>query len=151
MLLSSPRNSRNASVLIALCAICLHASDDTTQLDNYVIRAKQFVRTFYPSLDSKLHTVFHDTHELGTPGVIGPELMSNFTLELYYTKDTASPPACWCSAPVFQGFFAFDWTTDQKELFVMTASEPMLASRRDTFIQEMEKHPNWSDAEVAVA
>lgn len=134
---------RQLTVLIASWAVCAQALPVDAKPDDYVLRAKQFLLTQYPSLDRNLRAVITDGNRLGEPGV-----MSNFTMELYDLQPKDNPHTCWCSAPALSARFVFDWQTENKELISISAAGPILNGRSDRFVEEMIKHPGWSDTQV---
>ena len=76
--------------------------------------------------------------------------MNNFRIAFHdlEPKFNTSPPDCWCSAPVLSGYFVFDWQSENKELITMGAWGPAADSRRRKFAERVDKHPEWSDAQI---
>jgi hypothetical protein len=66
-------------------------------------------------------------------------------------KDGTGSVPCWCSDPALHVTFIFDWQTENKELMLMSAGGPVADGRRDKFAEEMNRHPEWSDAQVIAA
>jgi hypothetical protein len=136
----------NASILLALLVSCAaRAADDSARLEDYILRAKQFVREFYPSLDSHAHIEIHDVGPLHLPlppGSPGPDIMNSFSLELAHPQNERSP---------LYAYFDFDWRTQEKELAILSAIGSVVAEKYDAFLERVRQHPGWSDADIATA
>jgi hypothetical protein len=130
-----------------VCAIWAQPSTVGTRRDDYAARAKEFFRTSYPDLDGSLRVIVDWGH------LDHRDLMNNFWMELYDLKsnDGTKPSECWCSAPVLRAYFIFDPTTADKELIVVAAGGPIVNGRRDKFAEEVNRHPEWTDAQVVTA
>jgi len=133
---------------VALLVLCVGSSPAATRPDDYVARAREFIRIFYPGLNGSLKPVITDWHNLS-----GPDVLNFFTIELFdlEPKDTKESPACWCSNPQLNATFTFDWQTAKKELVVMAAGGPIAEGRQDKLAEEVNKHPKWSDAQIIAA
>jgi len=152
MLTSRRSRSKNALTLVALSAFCAQASGAGRKPDDYVGRARQLIRTLYPGLDGRLQPVIIGL-PLREPDSIDPDAMNFFDMELYgpETKPAQAPAACWCAPPVLRAHFTFDWQTESKELIDLSVHGLAVHGRNDKFGEEVEKHPEWSDARVAAA
>ena len=148
MSISAPSRSRRIPASVALLVLCVNASPAATRPDDYVARAREFIRIFYPGLNGTLKPVITDRHDLS-----GPDILNFFTIELFdlEPKDTKGPPPCWCSNPKLSATFAFDWQTERKELVILTAGGPIAEGRRDKLAEEVNKHPKWSEAQITAA
>lgn len=148
MLLSARSSNISALALAALIVFCARAQTIGTRPDDYVARAKQLIRTVYPGLNGDLKPVITDETRWGDG-----DLMNFFVIEFFdlAPKDSAGPPACWCLDPALIVAFIFDWRTENKELIIMSAGGRVAEGRADKFVDEMKRHPEWSDAEVIAA
>lgn len=147
------RFARLLPALIIIWAASAQRPGSETRPDDYVLRAKQFLRIFYPGLDRNLTAVIIDGNRLGEPGPEYPGTMSNFTVELHDMRPSPGKdaPGCWCSSPRFLASFAFDWRTEKKELVNMAAGGLFVDSNSNKFLEDMRKHPEWSYAEASAA
>ena len=149
---SNLKSHRKAAALTVLCVICAHGGDNNARPGDYILRAKQFIRTFYPSLNGGLRVVIDDDQPLRAPGGVRiPDLLNSFHVNLFENGHAMSPLAGSCPTPVFNGYFVFDWRADEKDLVIMTADGQGADSRMVTFLREMEKDPNSSGTEITAA
>lgn len=156
MSVSTRKHNRNALALVVLFALYAEAAagGDHASIgaENYAARGKQILATLYPGLGGRLSIVVIGNHL--RDGSIGrPDLMNFFTMDLY-----ANPPesdqrcaACWCSDRVVTAQLAFDWQTKDKELYDLSVSGPAIYDRRNSFADEVDRHPDWSDARITAA
>jgi hypothetical protein len=133
--------------LFAVCHPCAAQESDTrTSPEEYGARAKQLFTLLYPGLDVNLEVVIHWNR------LTESHRMNNFWMELYQQpKPGAEVDRCWCSAPVLNAYFVFDWQTEQKELVLLAASGPAVTAQSDRFEQTLNAHPGWSDNEIIKA
>jgi hypothetical protein len=133
------KNIRDASILIASLVLRGHAADGHARLDDYIVRAEQFVRTFYPLVDG--HVVIRDLqpfHPL--PGGVGPDVIGTFDVELDHPEGAPSPISV---------YFSFDWRS--KHLSILSAIGPDVTAEYDAFVKKVEQNTTWSNAEIAMA
>ena len=137
----------------ACCAFCAHAANNETRPDDYIARAKQFLRAFYPYLDYNLRAVIIDGSRLIESGSVGSDRMNVFDIELHDMdpKPRTSSAPCWCSSPKLSATFLFNWQSVAKELLTMTSGGPILDARTAKFREDMKSHPAWSDTQVSDA
>ena len=145
------RSGRSILALAVSFAFCAQGADISTRPDEYVARAKQFFRRFYPGLDSGLRAVTIDGNRLSNGAA--SDRTNSFTIELYDLdpKPGTDAAACWCSASVLSATFIFDWQTENKGLIIMSAGGSVVNGRTDRFAKEMNSHPKWSDTQVTAA
>lgn len=156
MSISMRKHNRNAPALAALfasCALAAAAGDRASiGAENYAARGKQLLATLYPGLEGRLSIVVLGNHLRDGP-ISRPDLMSFFTVDLYGPPPKADQrcQVCWCSDRVVTAQLAFDWQTKDKELYDLSVSGPAIRGRRDNFAEEVDKHPDWSDARITAA
>ncbi len=147
------RRSRNASILAVLCALGAQGAATDTRSDDYVLRARQFLRALYPGLDGRLRPVIIG-NRLRDTTVRQPDVMNVFTMELHDFEigiNGGAPTTCWSSDPSLSARFGFDWQTENKELYRFSAWGAAIDGPVESFVKEVDKHPEWSDARVAAA
>jgi len=153
--LSASESKINNSVvrlvgLIALCGLVAQAQTVPTRPDDYVARAKQLIRKLYPGLDPLLRPVIIDGNGIGGPDTNNPDIMSTFILELRDLEPRLDRTMSgWRSDPVLRAHFMFD--QQKNELLTLKVFEPLVAGRRYEVAKEVDKHREWSDAQVAAA
>lgn len=142
------RSARRTAFLAIWWVLYAQPANNDTRSDDYIARAKQFFRVLYPGLDRNLRAVITDDHRLHEP-----YNLNSFNIELHdlELKPGVGPTACWCSAPALSARFVFDWQTEAKELVIMAAGGTVLNGRTDKFIEELKRHPAWSDTQVIAA
>ena len=152
MSISTPnRHGRIAIILIALCAFSASANDNTRP-DDYVARARQFLRALYPDLSGELRPVIIG-HRLRDRGYKVPDSMNLFTMLLYdFDLGLGGEPMItdW-SSPAVTAVFGFDWQTEKKELHHLTVKGPAIEGPVEKFAAEAAKHDDWSEAMVSAA
>jgi hypothetical protein len=146
MSLFASRHGRKAFLFVVLIASCAQAQTGRIRRDDYVGRAKQLIRTFYPDLNGYLSPVITE-HNRWFQKVRG----SFFSIGFYDLNPKGESVPCWCSAPALHGLFLFNWTTREKYLMNLWLGGPVVDSRVEKVAQEVKQHPEWSDAEVIVA
>ena len=148
---STRQLSRNGLALAALFAVCAQAAD-SIGAENYVARAKEFLGRFYPSLDSRLRVVTTG-HLLRDSRIMLPDVMNRFTMDLYGPERKWGEPVAVPSSPdpVLTADFTFDWHTERKELVNVRIWGPAVDSRKEKLGHELNKHPDWSEAQVTAA
>jgi hypothetical protein len=147
------RRSRSALILVALFTQAAQAAATDTRPDDYVLRARQFLRTLYPGLDGRLRPVIIG-NRLRDTTVRQPDVMNVFTMELHDFEigiSGGAPTTCWSSEPALTARFGFDWQTENKELAYITVWGPAINGAVENFAKEVDKHPEWPDAKVAAA
>jgi len=156
VLVSMRKHSRNALALIALFALWAQAAaaggGPSIGADNYVARGKQFIGRLYPGLDDLLRVVILGSR-LRDPAIGKPDVMNGFWMELWgperkFGQRSIVPGS---PDPVLRAQFTFDWQTENKELFNVSVSGPAISGRRDDFAEEVDRHPDWSDARITAA
>ena len=147
MLTSARNRSRTTIACAALFAVYAGAAPFERRPDDYIGRARGFIRTFYPGLNGQLKPVITGNRLSET------DEMSFFTIQLcdLEPKDTKGPAVCWCSDPALSVDFVFDWHTENKELVRLGSWGPAVDGRRHKFAEEMKKHAKWSEAQVVAA
>jgi hypothetical protein len=148
MSVSVRNRSKRMMAFAALLVVGSQASTADTRPDDYVGRAKQLIRMLYPGLQFNLRPVIIDQTRWGEG-----DFMNTFSIEFHdlEPKDSASPGACWCSHPMLHATFVFNWQTEEKELVTMTAGGPAADGRMHEFAKEVNKHPEWSEAQLVAA
>jgi hypothetical protein len=141
-------------------SVALSAQDPrfTTRPDDFFARAKQLIRALYPNLDPSLDVVIY-AHSFGVSDPRNPDIMNAFTMDLREPLShflvvvplNSPPPPPRNLDPVLSADFAFNRLTDGKELLNLAVGGPAVTGRRDEFAKEADKHPEWSEAEVAAA
>lgn len=147
------RPSKSALILFALCALCGRAAANDTRPDDYVARAREFLRALYPGLDGRLRPVIIG-HRLRDPGFTSPDTMNFFTILLYdFELGPAGEPMkdVWCSDPTVSAQFIFDWQSENKELYDLNVRGPAIDGAAKEFAIEFGKHGEWSDAKIGAA
>ena len=145
------RRSRSAVILVALCTLSARAAD-STRPDDYVTRARQFLRVLYPGIDGRLRPVVIG-HRLRDPAFVSPDAMNFFTMLLYdFELAPGGGPVIgdW-SAPAVTAQFAFNLQTDIKELDGLTIGGPAIDGAASKFAVEFAKQGEWSEAKISVA
>jgi len=140
--------NRLVFALGALLATWTPAAATDPKPDDYVARAKQLIRQLYPDLKWDLHTIIRVNQRWREPVSTDLDSMNSFTMELFDIdfKRGVDPPKCWCSAPVLTAFVLFE--TDANNLIEMSVVGASAAGRHDKFAEEVNKHPEWTDAQV---
>jgi hypothetical protein len=140
-------------ILLASWLSCAQALPNDMRADDYFGRAKQLLRRLYPGLDRNLRAVLIDENRLNESGSPDVGRMNHLTIELHdlEIKPGTDSSTCWCLAPTLGARLVFDWQTENKELVIMAAGGPFIHGRSDAFAEEMNKHPDWSDAQVISA
>jgi hypothetical protein len=151
----SKLNKRNRAVvmLLALSAFGTHAQTNATRPDDYVARARQFLRALYPGLDGRLRPVVIG-NRLVDPALRLPDRMNTFTMLLYdFELGLTGEPMkdAWCAGPPLHAEFGFDWQTEHKELYRLEVRGSLIEGDVEKFTAEFTKHGEWSEAQVAKA
>jgi len=147
------QHSRNTVILLALSVFCARAATDTTRPDDYVTRARQFLRSLYPGLNGRLRPVIIG-NRLVDPLRVSPDNMNLFSMLLFdFDLGLMGEPVkdAWCEDPPVRTLFGFNWQTADKELDTLEVYGPLIGGAAERFAAEAAKHPEWSDAQVATA
>lgn len=152
-ILEQKQRNRAVVMLLALSAFGTDAQTNATQPDDYVARARQFLRALYPGLDGRLRPVIIG-NRLVDPALRLPDRMNNFTMLLYdFEVGLTGEPmkGAWCADPLVKTEFGFDWQTEHKELYRFVVRGPLIVGDVEKFTAEFTKHSEWSEAQVAKA
>jgi hypothetical protein len=117
---------------------------------DYVGRAKQLLSQLYPDLHVKrgLRAAIREAAPWTSDNQNG------LSIELYDnpSEGGVSQPPCWCSTPVIGAHVVFiSDEQGESRVFKFGIWGPFALSKRDKFAQKVNKHPNWSDAQVITA
>jgi len=115
--------------------------------DDYVARAKQLLGKLYPDIDPNLVARIEDITPWGQAQAAG--VTNHFLVSLSRFSDLkadAEGNPCWCEKTVVSALVFFDF--QDKALWQFVVSGPLADSRQEAFGKLVQKHPEWSDAEV---
>jgi len=147
------RRNRTVLILVALSALCVRAATSATRPDDYVTRARQFLRALYPGLSGRLRPVIIGNRLVDSLRR-SPDTMNTFTMLLYdFELGLTGEPVqgAWCDAPPVSAVFGFDWQTEDKELYHLEVHGPAIEGDAEKFAANVAKRQDWSDAQVATA
>ncbi len=147
---SSIRNVLVLGWLFAIGSLLAQPPAAATRPDDFVARARQFIRKLYPGLDPVLRPVIIDDFGFG-PSYKTDDMMNGFTFELRDLKPRFGRTISgMCAAPALSVSFRFD--RQKKELTdVQFVGGTAVTARQDNLAEEITKHPEWSDARIAAA
>lgn len=157
-------------IFAALTSFCWRGETQVLRSDDYVARARHFLREMYPGLAPTLAPVIHDYNRLG-----GLDTMNSFLMELYDTTDKrfvaevikndrlkkeqrrlrnasrAAQPALWCSNPILGANFMFAGNTEAAELVSVSVDAASVSGQQEALAADVNKHPAWSNMRIISA
>ena len=162
------QSAKTLSAIMALLACGASGAADDPRPDNYIGRARWFLRALYPGLDTVLIPLIQDHNRLGDP-----DEMNLFLIELYepdhplpgklsssrenevhdqiQPEGSNSPAGCRGKTPVIGADFDFDWQTEDKPLVRAWVWGPAVRGRLERFVEEVARHPEWPERRVLAA
>jgi hypothetical protein len=162
--MAQSRFVRNFLALFAALAGAAYAQPKEPDPYNFVARARQFLRAVYPGLNQPLYVTIWD-HQL----LSDPDVQSAFAIAINkpYNPGPGGVPAprvgevthvpvepnlcgegCECKDPVLNGEFDFDTLSPDRELWRAWMGGPFLTCRLDKLLEEVHKHPDWTEARI---
>jgi len=147
---SSIRKALALSSLLAISSLWAQPPAAATRPDDFVARARQFIRKLYPGLDPYLRPVIIDDFGLG-PSDRTDDMMNGFTFELRDLKPRFGRTISgMCAAPALSALFTYD--RQKKELTdLQVLRGTFVTARVNDLEEEITKHPEWSDARITAA
>lgn len=144
---SSIRNALALGSLFAIGSLWAQPPATATRPDDFVARAKQFIRRLYPGLDPLLRPVIIDEGVFGPPNKTD-DMMNSFTFELRDLNPRFGRTISgMCAAPALSALFTFD--RKKKELTDLKVwGNSVITARRNDLDEELTRHPEWSDARI---
>ena len=127
---SGNRRILTATALFVSCASALYGAP---RPEDYVARAMQFLRSFFPALGGTEAVIF-DRRNLERQ--LYPDTINPFAIRL---TDRNSPDPLWA-------YFTFDF--ERHELRDVSISGPFVRGRVEKFEEEVDEHPEWSEDQI---
>lgn len=139
---------------LATVSLCAQPSSNAPRPEDYVARAKQLIRKFYPGLDPYLRPVIIDDNVMGGPEIRDSGITNSFTLQLRDLGINGLRPGVqkadgWCSEPVLEARFGFD--LQKHELLELWVWDHPVMDRQIELAKEVDGHPDWSDEKIFAA
>jgi hypothetical protein len=139
---------------LATVSLCAQPSSIAPRPEDYVARAKQLIRRFYPGLDPYLRPVIMDENVMGGPEIRDSGITNSFTLQLRDLGLNGLRPGTqkadgWCSEPVLQAQFRFD--PQKHELFELWVWGHPVTGRQFELAKEVDGHREWSYERISAA
>lgn len=147
---SSIRNALALGTLFAISSLWAQPPAAATRPDDFVARARQFIRKLYPGLDPLLRPVIIDESVFGPPYKTD-NMMNVFTFELRDLNPRFGRTISgMCVDPALSALFTFD--RQKKELTDLKVLRgTYVTARRDNMAEELTGHPERSDARITAA